>query len=175
MDKKLKYSAIAGIVALVAALIDFRLSIIIWGIANIVFEWGFKIIGEKTRNKLLKFSAVGFIIWSVVITLMFIGLSPSAISLSSPIFKHLQVVYGIIGVVFGISLLALKKLLGKIITATVILGITGSALIALSMPADFFISGLDGLLGNIGRFVMFPVCILEIIILFKAAGMKEFK
>ena len=178
MNKTLRYAAISGILA-VGILIPFlfiellrilnimgseasvttRLLLnIITLIPLIFFLYGFKIIGDKTENNQLKFAVYLFII-ALIISRIYGGytvLTKSNLSSASAAVPFAQyMAFGIIGILFGIGILKLKKPLGNIAKTTGILAI---------------ISGITyAILQTFGSFLVTPTYILLIILLFKAS------
>lgn len=178
MNKTLRYAAISGILAVVILLpflfIElFRALNIIGGktsvttqiVLNVItllllifFLYGFKIIADKTKNNLLKIAVYLFII-ALIINHGYGGynvLTKTEADLSSTTTSSfVYVVYGIMGVLFGIGLLKLKKQLGTIAKTAGILAI---------------ISGITyATLQILGGFLVIPTYILLIILLFRAS------
>lgn len=178
MNKTLRYAAISGILTVVILLpflfIElFRALNIIGGktsvttqiVLNVItllllgfFLYGFKIIADKTKNNLLKIAVYLFII-ALIINHGYGGynvLTKTEADLSSTTTSSfVYVVYGIMGVLFGIGLLKLKKQLGTIAKTTGILAI---------------ISGITyATLQMLGGFLVIPTYILLIILLFRAS------
>ena len=123
----------------------------------IYFIWGFKIIGDKIKNKLLSISTIITLIFFLF--LMFSSPFTSKLSTSVELIVGgiTLVLVGVISIPFGIGLMRLKDKFGNLAKATGILNIiTGVCFITVIL---IFIALL----------IYIPQTILEIILMFKAA------
>jgi len=176
MNKTLKNCAIAGIISaiLIIPLIIFQFLkemgkfnatltigyfVLTIGFLTIgiYFMWGFIIIGEKTKNKLLVISSYIWIILTVIMggfDLLFQNKTPMMeIIFGLAVF----ILIGGASIPFGIGVLKLKKKFGALATAVGVLNIiTGVSLLTIIL---FFI----------GLLLIIPLTVLEIILMFKAA------
>ncbi|UCC96003.1 MAG: hypothetical protein JSW40_04435, partial [Candidatus Omnitrophota bacterium] len=170
MNETLKYSAIFGIIAGVTGILP---DIISWGdnqivsslnhliyvISSIIYIWGYKIVGEKTHNNLLKYTAIAYIPWLIITAMLF--LSPTFFNAPHVILWIST--FGILGILFGIALLKLAEVVGSIAKVAGVLGILSGICF---VTVKFAI---------IGRLLGLPAYVLGIMILFKAANMEQFK
>ncbi len=176
MNKTIKNAAIAGILTIIVAiplvilevlkslnmlsggLLTFYIIVYILSLLlYIVFVWGFKLMGDKTKINLLTITSYILIVSSIIYYVYFIlaAISPA---LDNPIISISTLVfYGAVGIPFGISLLKLKNQFGSIATATGILMIITS------------VSFLTVILSIIGVLTLIPTYILEVILLFRAS------
>ncbi len=176
MMKSLRYRAYAGIVGAVLSIpwtyFEFlrganKLSgnllyiyyplLVIEAALYIYFIWGFKIIGDKTKNKLLSISTI----ISLILFLLLVFSSPFTSKLSTSVQLIVGgatlVLVGAISIPLGIGLIRLKEKFGNLARATGILNIiTGVCFITVIL---IFIALL----------IYIPQTILEIILMFKAA------
>lgn len=180
MHKILKYAAIAGILSLIilipwavleilkslnklgGGLISLYIFVLFVAlILYVIFVWGFKIIGEKYQNNLLKIASF------VLIAIAIIYHSLLILALISPAFDNTfiqilpVVLMGAAMIPFGIGLLRLKMQFGSVATATGVIEIISG------------ISFLTVLLSLIGALLFIPNYILLVIILFKAVKKLE--
>ena len=176
MNKNLNNIAIAGVIAalllipqavleflrgagkLTSNLLPIYLIVTIIAVGTyIYFIWGFKIIGDKTKNKLLTMSSYLLIILTIatyIITFLFQNGSTLTQAISGVV---VIVLLGAASIPFGIGLLKLKKEFGGLATATGVLNIiTG-------------VSFVTVILIFIGLLVLIPLIVLEIMLMFKAA------
>ncbi|WP_299220973.1 helix-turn-helix domain-containing protein [uncultured Aquimarina sp.] len=129
----------------------------------VLFTRGFVLTGKIFKNYLLKITAFMFIF----ITILFYGFD--IISLYIGDFDYHIVIgaeamtYGIIGILFGISVLRLKNALGTIATVTGIFEIITYAFMT------------TVLLSFVGLVFLTPTILLEIILLFKVCEMIKAK
>ncbi len=124
---------------------------------SILFIWGFKILAEKTKNNFLKNMAYLSLISTTIVYLLsildlFYGFMEN-LFVAIPIL----VIGGIISILFGKGLLSLKKEFGNLATAAAILEIICG------------ICSLTVILYFLNFILLFPLYILEAIILFKAS------
>jgi hypothetical protein len=125
-------------------------------IFSAVNAWGFVIIGKKTKNKLLT-NASYLLIYATIILSMYELVSTLSKSVENQtIMIGMFLLFGIIGIPFGIGFLRLKKWYGNLATIGGILWIIASAC--------FFTVFLN----LIGSLILVVATIFEIIILFKA-------
>lgn len=176
MNKTLKNTTIAGIIAaiflipqtileflrsankLTGNLLPLYIVVLIIALGTyIYFIWGFKIIGDKTKNKLLTKSSYFLIIATILFYAVSFVIQDSS-TLTQAIFGgSVLVLFGAISIPFGIGILKLKKEFGAIATAVGVLNIiTGVSLITI-------------ILIFIGLLLLIPLIVLEIILMFKAA------
>ena len=180
MHKVLRYAAIAGILYLIVSipsvilevlrvlnqleegLMPLYISLLLMSlILFVIFVWGFKVIGEKYQNNLLKVAA--YIL--IIIATIFHGYS--VLALIFPPFDNVfvqtlsLVLFGAVMIPLGIGLLRLKTHFGSIATAAGVMEIISG------------ISFLTVLLSFIGILLVIPVYILSVIILFRAAKKLE--
>lgn len=176
MHKTLKYAAISGILSLIILIPQ-----IVFAVLNslnkfqgnlmslyilvlfaslilyIVLIWGFKIIGERYQNNLLKIGSYLLIIAAIIVYGCFV------LALAFPILDNIVVsiieitLLGAATIPFGIGLLRLKVQFGGIATAAGVIEIISG------------ISFLTVLLSPIGILLSIPDYILAVIILFRAA------
>lgn len=176
MNKKLKYAGIAGIVTILFSSLANAIAILIYGMASIIYIWGYKIVGEKANNKLLKDVSLAVIVWVVGFLIFhfsnYFQNHPSFFTL------YFIVLNGLLGTLFGMAILKLKKIFGNIAKITGVLGIvTGACYILMGMSILGINLGVDLNISLLkyGVWLSIPVYILEIIILFKAAKLERFK
>lgn len=180
MNKILKYAAIAGILSIITlfpltfleilksldklegGLISLYIFVLLVAlILYVIFVWGFKIIGEKYQNNLLKIAS--FVL--IVIAIIYQGLLILASIL--PAFDNIfvqilpAVLMGAAMIPFGIGLLRLKMQFGSVATAAGVIEIISG------------ISFLTVLLSLIGVLLFIPDYILLVIILFRAVKKLE--
>ncbi|MBI2208265.1 hypothetical protein HYU50_02115 [Candidatus Woesearchaeota archaeon] len=176
MNKNLNNAAIAGIVAAIffipAAIFEYLreadkltgnlfpvyvlITIISLG-SYLYFMWGFKIIADKTKNKLLGISTY-LVIIATIVTYATIFLPQNDSTLTQIIFGVvIFILFGALSIPFGIGLLRLKKEFGALATATGVLNIIGG------------ISFITVFLFFIGLLIMVPLIVLEIMLMFKAS------
>ena len=176
MLKTLRYRAISGIISAILLVPTFILGdmygakslssaliplyyvlLPIVSLSYIYFQWGFKIIGYKTKNKLLIISTILTIIFSVLSYLL---------SFLQTLFTHLVgiiigiaviVICGAVTIPFGIGLLRLKDKLGNVAKAAGVLNIISGA--CLITVLGIFIAIL----------ILIPLIVFEIIVMFKAS------
>lgn len=180
MNKTIKYAGVAGIFSIILAipityfeilkslnklegnLISLYIFVLLVSlILYIVFLYGFKIIGDKFSNNLLKLTSV---IWGItaIIYYGYIILSLLSPSLESNLVSILAVViFGIVGIPFGIALLKLKAQFGSLAKGagiiTIIIGVSCVSVILLLL----------------GLILLIPFYILTSMILFRAAKKIE--
>ena len=165
MNKTLVYSAMAGVVALIGDWV-FRgeaqifLRSLTFSIFAIAFLWGFKILGDKTYNNLLRNTSLANIIYLIVFT---INLSPPFRKfISSPVLTLYIIIPGVIAIFSGIALLELSKVMDYLAKVTGALAIlTGICIVTIK-------------LNSLGAEISRLENVLSVAILFKAAGMEEF-
>lgn len=126
-------------------------------IAFVLFIKGFWELGVQLQNNLLKFSSFVLILFSVLfyiydIVSLFIEIIPMELFLGG-----MSLSFGAIGVVFGIGILKLKNLLGNMAIATGVFEI---------IVALFFFTIF---LSWVGFFLMVPLTLLELVLLYKAS------
>ena len=176
MHKTLKYAGIAGILSLIVliplivfevlkslnklrgGLISLYIFVLLVAlILYIIFVWGFKILGEKHQNNLLKITSYILIVVAIIYHGYLI------LALIYPVIDNifaqiLPVAFiGIAMILFGIGLLRLKMQFGSVATAAGVIEIISG------------ISFLSVLLSLIGLLLLIPNYILGVIILFRAA------
>ncbi len=176
MNKTIKYAAFAGIVSLIAVIPTIVLEVIkgrkelsgllltsyiafalVVHLVDLVYFWGFKIIGEKTKNKILLVSAYILLVFTVFSFLQVV-LEQFFMVLDNIIIGVLiLIVFGAIHIPFGIGILKLKKQFGGIATAAGVMTIITGA------------SFLTFILSFIGLILLIPMIILHVVLLFKAA------
>lgn len=180
MNKTIKNAAIAGILTIIVTIpltilevmkslnmlsdvslalytIVYVLSLVLY----IIFTFGFKVIGDKTNNNLLRVTSY-ILIFSSIIYYGYFILAAIYPALDNPIISISTLVfYGAIGIPFGISLLKLKGKFGSVATAAGVLVIMTSA------------SFLTVILSIFGILTIIPTYVLQVILLFKAS--KELK
>lgn len=174
MNKVLRNCAISGILSLIVSIpviiflllkafkklndsmaIPFYVSYTIYIILYVIFIWGFKIIGNKTKNKLLTISSYILIVASIIFYLVDMFQFDT-----SNIFVSLAALFllGALTIPFGIGILKLKEKFGPMATTVGILNIIEGASLATII------------LSFIGIIVLIPTIILEIILMFKIAN-----
>ena len=89
---------------------------------------------------------------------------------------YFTVFYGLLGILFGTAILKLKEVIGNIAKITGILGIiVGACFILMGIDIIGIELDLNILSAKYGALLVTPVYLLEIIILFKLAKLKQFK
>lgn len=130
-------------------------------IAYIVFMLGFNIVGMKMKNNMLMVTSCLFIVIELFdsSTLLLGMIFPYSEELFSGLTLaiFMLVIYGILGIFHGLSLIKLENRLGKIARNTGVLEIIISVMF------------LTVIFGPIAVLLIIPLYILEIILLFKAA------
>jgi len=181
MDKGMRYAGISGILMVFFYTVNVILGVlesfggwsensaalgivisITYLIFAIPFVYGFILLGEKTQNKLLLYSAYMSLVLLIPSTLLlvFFELYPGQ-ELLGGVFSLLFILLaGVIGIVFGAGILKLKKQFGDLATAAGILEIVCSLLY---LTVIFYI---------IGAFLGIITNILELALLLRAS--KEF-
>lgn len=180
MNKTIKYAGIAGILSLII-----EVPIVIFEIFNslhkfesgfislyilvlllslvlyLIFIYGFKLIGEKYQNNLLKWSSYILIIFSIICYgyLVLALISPNLDNVFIQILTI--IIFGAASIPFGIALLKLKPQFGSLATSTGVIGIITGA------------SFLSVILSILGILLIVPLYILASMILFRAA--KKFE
>lgn len=176
MDENLRKSAIAGIVFAVMIVPRIVLEVLLYmnklqGFYNIIyyavviitattfgfFVWGFKIIGDKTKNKTLvvaSYIIIAIEVLTAAKSLILVQNHPVARILLSVAFACLS---GIAAIILGIGILKLKERFGNLAKTVGILNIIGGA--SLAVIIFFFIAII----------VYIPWLGLEIALMFKAA------
>ncbi len=129
----------------------------------ILFTRGFILTGKIFKNYLLRITAfififIGCIFYIYDILSLYIGKLDPQILLGAE-----AVTYGVIGILFGISVLRLKNGLGSLATVTGIFEIITYAFMATIV------------LSVVGFFLLTPTIILEIILLYKVSEMLKAK
>jgi|SRR3989338_5309233 len=176
MNKNLNNIAIAGIIAalllipqtileflrgankLTGNLLPVYIIVTIIGVLTyIYFVWGFKIIGDKTKNKLLIVSSYLLIIATIAFYIVSFILEGGSALTQALFGVGIIVLLGAVSIPFGIGLLKLKKQFGAIATAAGVLNIISG------------VSFVTVILAFIGLLVMIPLIVLEIVLMFKAA------
>ena len=138
-------------------LLIYYVIVFVEAILYIYFVWGFKIIGDKLKNKLLSISSI-LIIASAILLHISVFFDQKFTPLVNVLISGIiLVITGALSIPFGIGLLRLKDKFGNLAKAVGILNIiTGISLITII----FFFVGL---------LIFIPLAILEIILMFKAA------
>lgn len=180
MNKIIKYAAIAGILSLIVAVPvgyfeilramdgfseNLVSSYVFWHLISlllyIIFIWGFKIVGERYQNTLLKttsylliLSAVGLAGYSILIVL-WPSLDNFFVQLA------LTIIVGAVNILFGIGLLRLKPQFGSVAKAAGVFGILWG------------ISFLTVILAIVALLLTIPLYILLVLILSRAAKKLE--
>lgn len=176
MNKNLRKSAIAGIVFAIILIPRIILEVLLYlhklsGLYNILyyavviitaimfgfFIWGFKIIGDKTKNKTLvvaSYIVIAIEVLAATKSLILMQNHPVARILLSIAFACLS---GIAAIILGIGILKLKEKFGNLATTVGILNIVGGACLAIII--FFFIALM----------VYIPLLGLEIVLMLKAA------
>ena len=177
MLKTLRYRAYAGIVGLIFLIPElvllvlrelkklpngllplFYTLIVVETILYIYYIWGFKIIGDKTNNTMLKTSMILLVISEF--------LTKGYHFVWNPTFSHLTVliisssilfVLGIIGIIAGIAMLKLKNKFGSLATTVGVLNIISG--VSYATVIFVFVAVL----------LLIPLTIFEIVLLFKAS------
>ncbi len=183
MHKILKYAAIAGVLSLII-LIPFIVLEVFRGlnklggglislytlyifvllailILYIIFIWGFKILGEKYQNNLLKIASYILIVAAIIYYGYFALSSIFPAIDNTSVHIIMLVIMGAAMIPFGIGLLRLKMQFGSVATAAGVIEIISG------------ISFLTVLLSIIGILLQIPLYILLVIILFRAAKKLE--
>lgn len=176
MDKTLKYSAIAGIITFLTVIpvIIFEvlkglnkltgtlatyyvITILISLFSYLIFIYGYVLIGSYLKNNLLRIISIISLIFAFILNGFYIG-SVYIPELAGLFFSIIVLLlYGVIEIIFGISVLKLKGLFGGLATGMgVLMIITG-------------ISFLTVILSILGIILLIPIYILGIMILFKAS------
>ncbi len=177
MNKTLKNAAIVGVIAalllipqsileflrgankLTDNLLPVYIIVTIIGVLTyIYFIWGFKIIGDKTKNRLLIVSSYLLIIATIAFYIVSFILQGGSALTQALFGVGIIVLLGAVSIPFGMGLLKLKKQFGAIATAAGVLNIiTGVSLVTV-------------ILAFIGLLVIIPLIVLEIVLMFKAAA-----
>ncbi len=180
MHKILKNAAIAGVLSLIV-LIPFTVLEVLRGlnklegglislyifvflaslILYIIFVWGFKILGEKYQNNLLKIASYILIVVTIIYSGYFALSSIFPAIDNTSVHIIMLVIMGAAMIPFGIGLLRLKMQFGSVATAAGVIEIISG------------ISFLTVLLSIIGILLQIPLYILLVIILFRAAKKLE--
>lgn len=187
MNKTVKYAGVAGILslALTSPIMIFEVLkvlkklegsfvllyifvLLLSLIFYIIYIFGFKLIGEKLPNNLLKITSYILIISAIIdygytiVTLIFPTLDNSIVDILS------LVIVGGISIPFGIALFKLKPQFGSLATvASVIAIITG--VIEIIIGASLLSVILSVILSILGILLSIPLYILTSMILFRAA------
>ena len=131
--------------------------VIVEAIIYIYFVWGFKIIGDKLKNKLLSISSTLIIASAILLHISVFFDQKFTPIVNAIIWGAILVITGALSIPFGIGLLRLKDKFGNLAKAVGILNIiTGISFVTIIL---FFI----------GLLIYIPLGILEIILMFKAA------
>ena len=138
-------------------LISFYIFTVISFLTFAYFMWGFKIIGDKTSNRLLSISTILLLIISLSIGLQDLFSSNIPETINFWVMIGAIILIGGLSIPFGIGLLKLKEQFGELATATGVLTIISGA------------CGITVILFFISLLLLFPLAILEIILLFKAS------
>jgi hypothetical protein len=122
----------------------------------VFFIKGFWVLGVELKNTILKFSSLVLIVFSALIYMydiisLFIEIIPLELFISG-----MSLSFGAIGILFGIGIIRLKGQLGNTALATGVFEI---------IVAVFFFTVF---LAWLGYFLMIPLILLEIILLYKA-------
>lgn len=177
MDKSLKYAAFAGILSLITLFPVIILDLLkefakydpkfifihvslqfISTASYLAFAWAFKVIGDKYKNNLLVTMTyiviAGAIVYYIyeLMTLIYPELESFIVSIAA------LIVFGIVGIPFGIAQLRLKKKLGGIATGAGVLNIITSACF------------VTVILAPVGLVLSIVTAIVEIVLVFRAAG-----
>ena len=125
-------------------------------ISLVFFIKGFWVLGVELKNTILKFSSLVLIVFSALIYMydiisLFIEIIPLELFISG-----MSLSFGAIGILFGIGIIRLKGQLGNTALATGVFEI---------IVAVFFFTVF---LAWLGYFLMIPLILLEIILLYKA-------
>lgn len=135
----------------------YYLLIIVGTILYVYFVWGFKIIGDKLKNKLLSISSILIIVSAILLDISVFFDQKFTPLVNAIIGGAILVLTGALSIPFGIGLLRLKDKFGNLAKAVGILNIiTGVSLITI-------------ILSFVGLLIYIPLVILEIILMFKAA------
>ena len=172
----LKKHAIAGIIGLIfqvpwvvleilkaakklsAGMLKFYyLLVIVEGLIYVYFIWGFKIIGDKTKNKLLSVSSILILISAVLLHISVFFNQKYTPLINAIIGISMIVLMGALSIPFGIGLIRLKDKFGTLAKATGILNIIAG------------VSFVTIILFFIGLLIFIPMAIMEVILMFKAA------
>ena len=180
MGKNLRLAGIAGIIVLILTIIEafiqvfvginiiepplyLHLSIYILTIFSYpCFIWGFILLADKYKYSLLKISSyisivINFFISFITIYFLFFPETPYYL----PISILLTMIFGVVCIVWGMALIALKNIFGTVAQAT------GIIKIIIGVGFSTFILAIFGIL------LFVPFYILASIILFRAAKMHE--
>lgn len=180
MNKTIKYAGVAGILSLILVVpitvfeILKGLNMLGGGLASlyifihllslvvyIVFIHGFRLVGDRLSNNLLKLTS-NILIISAIFYYGYIILTVISPNLENIVIHILcLVIFGAVNIPFGIALLKLKPQFGSLATAAgVIEIITGASLLSV-------------ILSILGILLLAPLYILDSMILFRAA--KKFE
>ena len=177
MLKTLRYRAFAGIVGFILLIPEvtlivlrelkklsdgllpiFYILIAVESILYIYYLWGFKIVGDKTKNNMLKISMILLIISSLLTKGYHYVWNPAFPHLTKLIISaSILVVMGIIGILAGMAILKLKNKFGSLATTVGVLNIISG--ISTATVIFFFIALL----------ILIPQTIFEIVLLFRAS------
>ena len=177
MLKTLRYRAFVGIAGLILSIPElalitlkelkklpdgylpfFYILITVETIIYIYYVWGFKIIGDKTKNNMLKISIILLIISTLLTKGYHYVWNPTFPELTKLIISaSILVVMGIIGILAGMAMLKLKNKFGSIATTVGVLNIISGA--SMVTVIFFFIVLL----------VFIPQTIFEIVLMLKAS------
>jgi hypothetical protein len=127
-------------------------------LAFLFFVWGFKVLGEKSKNSLLRLMSL-FAFWFSIFGTVLVFLQEFSFALDRVIVGGL-IVNGIIEVLFGYSLLRLKKF-GSLAKS--------SGVLAILVGASFVLIIVSGLFALFGVLLVLPTFIVQTVLLFKAA------
>ena len=178
---KIKHSAYAGIVllvlmapllglALVGRLLggmgdlipvlgsaDFAFTIVAF-VLNVLFSYGFVLVGRAVQNRLVWMSALlGIVVAAFDMLLQFLSSASGETVLSAALFTF---VYGVIGIFFGVGLVQLKGQFGSLASVAGGLNIARGVFEVLAIV-------------SIGYFITFPLILLEIVLLFRASKLLD--
>ncbi len=208
MDKTLRYAAISGILLVVVLAIRTFINLFIsltllmqsyemlptslsqfynllsipLLILSIIFLWGFKLVGGKTQNRLLKFTSILLIFTSIVgigYSLLLVLFLPHSVTGQAIVpypynllVMALALLGGVFRILFGVGLLKLRKNFGSTATAAGILEIIeqmlypGAIILALILPISQLVSLI---FTTISFFIRLMAVVLEVVILFRAS------
>ncbi len=192
MNKFLRHAAFAGLSLLIITVIGFTLgglsvlpnadpslntayltAMLIGSVSAVVFSWGFKIIGERVKNKLLvKTSFVLAVLWAaaaVETAFSMISKYPGADTVS----LALSAVTIIASIPFAVGLIGLKKKFGELAMIAGIFDLASSFLALIGVlfviPGSSIFVIVGGILILLGFLASLPAIVMETIIMFRAS------
>lgn len=154
------WGVLQGMDRLEGNLISLYITLVAYTVLYVIFVWGFKIVGEKYDNSLLKTASYLLIVVGIINCGLSIGMAiPPALDdvWVMVIGAVSAVIVGAVMIPFGIGLLRLKPEFGSLATNAGVLGIISGA------------SVLTVILAFIGILLILPLYILLVILLFRAA------